>query len=515
MRLPRPKRWLALLFALNTLSVNSADTALPASVSLALKQAGIPESQVGIVVQEMNSAPYSTSPPPPLLAHGENTPFNPASVMKLLTTLAALDSLGPAHTFKTRVLLEGTLGADGVLQGNLILRGGGDPSLSQERFWLLLREVRARGVREIRGDVILDNSEYQIDPIDPAAFDQAPFKPYNAAPNALLVNFNWLTLRLKTSETGPQARFDLSSALPQRTLPQLNLNNQLKADNAACTDWRERIKPVLLNNSTHSTLSLTGSYANACGEQTLVLNLLAPDATTAAFFSALWPETGGLHQGNIRTSTDLSTDPAPATTQPQLLFEFESLPLAQLVRDINKNSNNVMTKMLFLNLGSQRYQAPASWEKSVRALLAWAQERGLDMPELVLENGSGLSRIERISAASLARLLHYAANSPVYYEFAASLPAVGLEGTQKNRMLRSPIAGRAWLKSGTLNDARNLAGYLLSQDTRRLIVIMLVNHAYAANSSQAQAALLEWAAQARVPADVKPHNDNATRCPSE
>jgi D-alanyl-D-alanine carboxypeptidase/D-alanyl-D-alanine-endopeptidase (penicillin-binding protein 4) len=148
--------------------------------------------------------------------------------------------------------------------------------------------------------------------------------------------------------------------------------------------------------------------------------------------------------------------------------------------------------MLFLNLGAARYEAPATWEKSVRALRAWTAEHGFEMPELVLENGSGLSRIERISAASLARLLSYAAARPAYYEFAASLPAVGLEGTQKGRLNGSASAGLAWLKSGTLNGARNLAGYVLGPDGRRRILIMLINHANASAGAKAQAALLEW-----------------------
>lgn len=458
------------LFALLALFFRSAQADLPDSVASALLQAGIPDNHVGLLVQDIGN-------PVPLISHGENASLNPASVMKLVTTLAALDSLGPAYAFKTRVLVDGQI-VDGILQGDLILQGGGDPALTLERFWLLLREVRARGVREIRGDVILDNRYYQLDTIDPAAFDQAPLRPYNATPSSLLVNFNSLHLRLRATPGGIDARLD-----PEPVAGQLVLINQLQASNAPCNGWRETVKPALMNGALH----LVGAYPSACDTQSLWLNLLTPEATVATQFSAFWRELGGVHTGQF----SVATPPEGA----RLLFEFESPPLAQLVRDINKFSNNVMAKMLFLNLGAIRYAAPATWDKGARALHAWAAESGLEMPELVLENGSGLSRIERISAASLARLLDYAAKRPAYYEFAASLPAVGLEGTQKGRMKDSAAIGSAWLKTGSLNGSRNLAGYVLSMDGQRRILVMLINHANAAAAGNAQTALLEWASR--------------------
>jgi D-alanyl-D-alanine carboxypeptidase/D-alanyl-D-alanine-endopeptidase (penicillin-binding protein 4) len=458
------------------LLAGGASAELPAPVAQALRQAGIADSHVGILVQDVGS-------PSPLLAHGENRSLNPASVMKLVTTLAALDSLGPAQTFKTRVLLDGAL-VDGVLRGDLVLQGGGDPALTLERFWLLLREARQRGVREIRGDVVLDTAYYQLDPIDPAAFDQAPLRPYNAPPAALLVNFNTLNLRLGLAETTQgELKKVVSAWLDPAPVNAPGVASQLRIADTPCNGWREKVASQTDNNS----LILAGDYPSACGDQSMALNLLSPEATIAATFNTLWKELGGLHAGKVRTGA------SPASAR--LLFEFESPPLAQLIRDINKYSNNVMAKMLFLNLGAARHGAPATWDKSARAVHAWALERGIEMPELVLENGSGLSRIERISAASLAHLLSYAAARPAYYEFAASLPALGLEGTQKNHLNGSPAAGMAWLKSGSLNGARNLAGYVLGPDGRRRILVMLINDANAAAGAKAQAALLAWALQ--------------------
>lgn len=462
------RRWAG--FALLAFCVAHARAELPASVAKALQQAGIPDTHVGIVVQEIGN-------PVPLLAHGEQRSFNPASVMKLLTTLVALDSLGPAHTFQTRVYADGML-QDGVLHGNLILQGGGDPALTLERFWLLLRELRERGVREIRGDVLLDNRFYQLDSIDPAAFDQSPLRPYNAPPAALLVNFNALNLRLSSVSESVQARLD---PMPSK----LQLVNQLRATDGACQGWREQVKPQLQEG----VLEVGGSYPVACGEQIIPLNLLPPEATVAAYFSSLWRELGGNLSGTVR----LLEAAAAAENPPRLLLEFDSPPLAQLLRDINKHSNNVMAKMLFLNLGAAVFAAPATWDKAERALRSWLKQHAIEIPELVLQNGSGLSRIERISAQSLAKLLNDAASRAIFHEFAASLPAVGLEGTQTGRMQGTAMVGQAWLKSGTLNRARNMAGYVLGPKGSRRIVVMLINHANAAAGANAQAALLEWA----------------------
>jgi D-alanyl-D-alanine carboxypeptidase/D-alanyl-D-alanine-endopeptidase (penicillin-binding protein 4) len=437
---------------------------LPEPVSRALVAAGIPDSHIGVVVQDLDSGA-------PLLSHGERRSFNPASVMKLVTTLVALDQLGPAFTWKTRVWVDGEV-REGVLEGDLILQGGGDQALTQERFWTLLREVREKGIREIRGDVVIDNSLYGIEPVDPAHFDNAPLKPYNAAPTALLVNYNALTLRMAPQVGGLQARLDP---------PALPIDNLVVLDQeAACNGG-----PDLEIKREGDVLSLSGRYPATCGERSLYLNLMCPPATVSVMFNALWHELGGRHGGQVW----VGERPETAT----LLLEHASPPLAEIVRDINKHSNNVMAKMLFLNLGVARYGGVATWEKGERAIREWLKEKGLAIPELVLENGSGLSRIERISAGSMAKLLQWAADQPIYYEFAASLPALGQEGTQKRRLSATPLAGRAWLKTGTLNGSRALAGYVLDPAGRRKLLVFFVNHGHAEHVGAAQNALMEWA----------------------
>lgn len=453
-------------FSLLILTLGSALAGpLPDTIAAALARARIPDSHIGLVVHDL------ARNEPDLIVGGQRS-FNPASVMKLVTTLAALDILGPAHTFKTAILTDGTVN-NGVLNGNLVLRGGGDPALTQERFHLLLREVRDRGIQEIRGDVIIDNSFYAVSETDPGAFDGAPLEPYNALPSAFLVNFNVLALRLQARPDGVEARLEPGGA---------QVDNLITLDRTGvCNGWQDRL--ALTGAGTR--LRAAGPYAAACGDRATWLALLPSTSTSAAYFKRYWQELGGRLSGQVRDGI------ASPTAVP--MFEFASMPLADLVRDTNKFSNNVMAKMLLLNLGAARYGGPTDWNKGTVAVRVWLAEKGLDIPELVLENGSGLSRIERISAASMARLLVWAAGQPLYYEFAASLPALGVEGTQKKRLNGSPEAGRAWLKSGSLNGARNLAGYVLDANGRRKAVVLFINHAGASKADGVQAEVLRWA----------------------
>lgn len=451
------KYWAVVL----ALAACSARAELPAPVAEALREAGIPETHVGIRIDDLDAAR-------PLLQHGGDRALNPASVMKLVTTLVALNHFGPAHTFKTRVYLDGAL-EEGVLTGNLILQGGGDPGMTVERFWRLLREIRARGVREIRGDVLLDDSHYQIEASDPVAFDASPLRPYNAPPAALLVNFNTVDLHLDA--TG-QARLDPPLAQPE-------LLDQRAPGTGRCGDVRDRIALV------DGKLTLSGEHTSDCAA--IALNLLPPNATAAAWFSQLWTEMGGRVSGEVH--------PGTVTATARLLLEFDSPPVSQLVRDTNKFSNNVMAKMLFLNLGAARYGAPATWDKGERAVRAWLTEHELECDKLVIENGSGLSRIERLSAFALSRMLRWATRQPLWFEFAASLPAVGLEGTQARRLAGTATTGQAWLKSGSLNGVRSLAGYVRSAEGGRRGFVFLINHRNAQAAGRAQDLLIQWAAE--------------------
>jgi D-alanyl-D-alanine carboxypeptidase/D-alanyl-D-alanine-endopeptidase (penicillin-binding protein 4) len=474
-------RLLAAGLALAALS--AAHAALPPPVAEALARAGIPESAVGLYVHEVGA-------PRPLAAHGAERALNPASAIKLLTTYAALELLGPAHTWKTEVHAAGAL-REGVLEGDLVLKGGGDPKLTLERFWLLLREVRARGVREVRGDLVLDVGYFGAADHDPARFDERPTRPYNTGPSALLVNFKAVRLTFIPEPATRSVRI-----VSEPALPQVEIVNALAYAEGPCGDWVSRLGTEAWSGLASARLAFRGYFAAACGERTRSYSVLGHTEYVGALFRELWRELGGALAGTVRVGA------TPPGARP--IASTDSPPLAEVVRDINKFSNNVMARQLYLTLGAFVEGPPGTPDKAERALRGWLASKGLAFPELVLENGSGLSRIERISAKSLGELLLAAFASPVMPELVASLPLLAVDGTMKRRLAGAPVAGRAHVKTGLLDGVRAIAGYVLDARGRRVVVVFIVNHDNAAGAQGAQDALLQWVYRPRGSTEAGP-----------
>jgi serine-type D-Ala-D-Ala carboxypeptidase/endopeptidase (penicillin-binding protein 4) len=440
----------------------------PHGVADALRVAGIGNEHVAIVVQEVGA-------PRPLLAVNPAVPLNPASTMKLVTTYAGLDLLGAAYRWRTEAYLGGTLN-NGVVDGDLILKGYGDPKLTIEAFWLFLRELRARGVKDIRGDLVLDRSYFATGPHDPGLFDGDASRPYNVGPDALLLNFKAIRFRFLPEQERGAVRVVAEPRIVEPT-------SALRASEGGCGDWRERMKADFQPRASLPAAVFTGSYPVSCGERDWHVALLAPTPYAGSLFRLLWTELGGTIGGSTREGN------AP---QGKAFASLESPTLSEIVRDINKFSNNVMARQLFLSIAAEQSGVPATTENAQRAIKAWLATKGLDIPELVIENGAGLSRIDRISAQSLAALLVSAFRSPQMPELAASLPLVAVDGTMRRRLKNGAVAGQAHIKTGSLSDVRAIAGYMLDRSGRRYAVAMIVNHPNAQRSQAAQDALLNW-----------------------
>lgn len=470
-------------------AVRAPKLVLPPAIAKALVRAQVPPDAVTLLVLDASGRQ------PPRLEHRSTVPMNPASVMKLVTTYAALDVLGPAYTWNTRLTLDGGL-SDGILHGNLVVRGGGDPKLVVERLQALLAQVQASGVKVIRGDIVLDRSAFLVPALDAGEFDGEPLRPYNARPDALLINFKSLVMRFTPDLANGHARVQteppMAGLLVDDSVPLARVSR--------CGDWRSELRA-----SVHSPdrIQFAGSYSSACGERLWPTAYAEPATFAARAIEGSWRALGGLLTGSARDATPaelamlrargtLSGEKAP------LRLDAPSLPLRDIVRDVNKFSNNVMAQHLFLTLGrnAQPGEHPQGTPETGRAALAAWWKKLLPRHEApVMDNGSGLSRVERISAASLAAMLQAAAQGRVAQDLLDSLPIAGVDATMRSRA--TTVTGQAFMKTGSLRDVTAVAGYANGTSGTRYIVVGMVNHPNAIAARPALDALIQWAVQER------------------
>lgn len=471
---------------------------LPAPIQQALQAAQVPASSVSMLVLPVEGGPER-------LNLGGDTVRSVASVMKLFTTGVALQTLGPAFTWRTQAALGGRLCPTGVLEGPLLLRGEGDPSLVVERVALMLGRWRAAGLREIRGDVLLDRSAFDVPAEDPAAFDQQPLKVQNATPDALLVSLQSLTLRLRPDA----ARAGWTTVSMEPELSGVKLDARIPLDDkAACGDWRESMTLDLRPDPRVAqgwSLSLKGRYPTACGEREWPVHWPgdAHQDHTERMLGTAWRRAGGLLKGQVKAAPG----PWPADARPW--FTWESPPLASVVRDINKYSNNVMARQLFLTLGrapdlaSPGALGPATLEAARERVTRHVVQATTDPATgaspcggdvLLLDNGSGLSRTEHASAACVGRWLQALWASPAMPDLVASLPLAGVDGTARRLV---SVAGRVHLKTGSLDGVAAIAGVALGDSGRRYVVVGVVNDARADAARPALEALLNWTVRDR------------------
>jgi len=446
-------------------NVFAHNVALPAPVIFALQRAKVPLEALHVVVMEANGSQKTSA----LLSHEATSSINPASLSKLATTVVALDLLGPTFVWRTPVYIDGLV-RDGVLQGNVYVRGSGDPRLVVERVWLLMRRLQGLGVQKIQGDIVLDRSAFDLPERNPASFDGEPLRPYNASPDALLVNFKSLVFQFIPDRAANVARIHVEPPLAGVQFPAT-----VPLSNADCSDYRTSLRAEWADPL---RIRFAGSFPAVCGEKVWPVAYAAPQQFAARAIAGMWQQVGGQLVGQVRDGV------VPANLQP--VFSVESPALSEVIRDINKFSNNVMAQQLFLTL-SQQARGAGNWDASREAMQAWWRDRiGGEVP--VFDNGSGLSREERISALGLARLLQFAWASPTMSELMGSLPVSGLDGTLK----RSKAQSIAHLKTGSLRDVAGVAGYVDTANGKRLILVAVLNHANAQAARSALELLVDW-----------------------
>jgi D-alanyl-D-alanine carboxypeptidase/D-alanyl-D-alanine-endopeptidase (penicillin-binding protein 4) len=448
---------------------------LPEAIGRAAQSLGLPDSTISIWVASVTGSE-------PILSFNSDIPRNPASTLKVVTTYAALEGLGPAYTWKTRVYLD-EMDRNGRVPGDLWIRGGGDPYFVTEEFWKLAQGLRSRGVTRIEGDLVFDNSFFDIPAEDRAAFDSQPDRVYNVPPHPMLVNFNAVRFRVMPTEDGRSVNV---SANPP--LPNLELSNRLKLRSYPCQGYQRGVAVAVTDTvSSRDRVLLEGRFPSGCSEYSLTRTVLQPESYAYGLFDLYWRQLGGELKGSWRAQPLPGDDLKP-------FYVHQSRPLGDLIRLVNKYSNNVMTRHLELTLGAQLYGAPATIDKGRRAIYEVLQRQGVDTERLRIDNSAGLSRDTRISVRQLGEVLAAAWRSNFMPEFVSSLSLAGLDGTTRNRFQSRNTRGRMHLKTGRLDDVSGITGYVTADSGARYAVAVLINgpDAHRGLGEDLQEVVLDW-----------------------
>jgi D-alanyl-D-alanine carboxypeptidase/D-alanyl-D-alanine-endopeptidase (penicillin-binding protein 4) len=444
---------------------------LPLPVQSALNYRGVPDDALSIYVEELDTGNV-------VLSWNADKLRNPASVEKMVTTLVALDTLGPAYRWKTEVSFLGPV-VDGVLDGDIAIKGFGDPYLVTERFWQLLRRIRGEGIAEISGNLLIDDSYFDVGDYDPAAFDREPLRAYNVAPNALLTNFKVVRYFFQPDESMSRVNVRLEPELDN-----IDIVNQLRVSNGACRGYQRGI--TITPNDDVSRITFSGRFPSGCEIYAMDRTALGHNEFTYGLFKSLWQESGGKFSGEWKKTV------VDETLEPSLVFE--SLPLSEIIAKVNKHSNNVMARQLLYTLAAEKLGPAATESKGRQVVREWLSDHGVDNAELNIANGAGLSRSSRFTAKDLGDLLRYAYESPFMPEYLSSLSLSGLDGTLSRRFRDSALTGQAHMKTGSMDHVSAVAGYFQARSGQRYIVVTMLNHTdvHRGPGEEVQEMLLRW-----------------------
>jgi D-alanyl-D-alanine carboxypeptidase/D-alanyl-D-alanine-endopeptidase (penicillin-binding protein 4) len=457
----RPILGLLLFGSLVSIAI-AEQTELPQPVRHILDIRKVPHDSLSVHVQDVDSGEV-------FLSWKDDVPRNPASTMKLLTTLVGLDTLGPNYRWTTDIFALGEL-KDGRLAGDLLIRGHGDPFLVTERVWQMLRLVRQAGIHAIDGNLLLDDSYFEVPEYDPAEFDRQPLRAYNVGPNALLMNFKVVRYWFE-----PDHDRDAVRVWVDPPLENLRVENRLALRRGYCGGYQRGI--TITANEAIDKMIFSGRFPTGCKSYAMDRTALSHNE----FAYGLFTSKGGWINAK-----------APEDAEP--IVSFRSLPLAEIISRVNKNSNNVMARQILYTLSAEVLGAPGTESGGRKVVENWLADTGIEFPTLRLDNGAGLSREARVSAREFGALLELAWRKPYMPEYLASMAVSGLDGTLRRKFDDQQLTGQAHLKTGSLDHVAAIAGYLQAESGRRFSVVMLHNHddVHRGPGEEAQIALLRW-----------------------
>lgn len=426
------------------------DPALAKSLAALAREGTSRREVTGIAVFDLETNAW-------LYDHEGDRAFNPASVTKVVTTSTALRLLGSGYTFKTHLLRAGAL-TDGVLHGDLVVKGEGDPSITVERLWRIASLLRVAGVKEILGNIVVDDSYFDAERTGVGYEDFDDDRAYTAPLGAVSATWNTVMVAVRP---GPRPGAPAEVVLDPPT-GYVTLVAKAKTGRAGT---RRRVKVTI---DDHRVVTVTGSYPLGAPEK----DYYRPIDDPPSYFGTLLSEY--LAAGGVITHGKVKVGLAPASAEP--LFDFESEPLGVIVRDLNKFSNNFTAEQILKAVGAARYGAPGSTAKGLAAEKEFLDSLGVPPSSYTIQNGSGLTRDNRISPKLFAKVLAADWDDfQVRGDFIASLGIAGEDGTLRHRMIGTAAQGALRGKTGTVDDSSCIAGYVRAANGHTLAYAILMN----------------------------------------
>lgn len=410
-----------------------------------------------------------------MLKFNSTAPRVPASSAKVITSAAALQLLGPAKVWTTRFISAEEPDRNGVLSGDLYLVGHGAPSMTIERFWLLVDNLRARGVKEIKGNIIADRSHFDVAPHDPFAFDGEGNRPYNLGPDALMVNSRSFFIKIR-----PDKEAGVAYLYPEPRIAGVKLPESIPLSKEGCGAWRKQINPDFSNPLKPA---FKGKFPLKCGPKDYFYTSLSADQYLQVVFADMWKKAGGTWKGKV-VQGKLPED----SDDYKVLASSYSEPLTKLVYNMNKYSDNIIARQLFLALANTQKDEPKNLEGARAAVYEWAASLKIPASSLKIDNGADF-----LAPRSLHRRLRDSSEThvelPEMPEFVSSLPISGVDGTMRKRHVAQ---GNAHIKTGYIQNVRSIAGYVQTKSGERYAVAAIVNGPSAINSIPVMDAVICW-----------------------
>lgn len=477
----------AILFSCCLAPAADAARALPPAVAALLDGSGLPRSSFGIDVRAVD-----VGSPTELVALNADEPFLLASTTKLVTSLAALDLLGPGHRWKTQAIATAPL-VGGRLAGNLVIRGG-DLGLTALELRRWFAEMRAEGLEQIDGNIVLERVAllHERDPAQVATTAEERRADLPAAARAY--NKGKLLVSVAPAH-GERAKVLLSPAPANVVL----VNDVMMG--GGCAAWARWRTEAETKKGSALQLWVRGRWSDECGRDDIAW-VPAPDGVrlaprlaaapvpiaAARLVAELWAEAGGRLRGRVVETDAVSTAAGRWSSA-------VSTPLQEVMREMNKTSNNAAARSLLLSLAGPAPTGAATLRSAQVRVKGWLRTQGMEDGDIRVDVGSGQSRAERGKPRAMVQLLCNAWRSGDSQAFVDSLPIAGVDGTLMNRLRQGAASGQAWLKTGTLRDTRALAGYVRGRSGTVYAVAAIVTHPNAVRGVPTLDALIEWLAR--------------------